>query len=154
MLTKSLKEKGKGNMYEFANTVMNLITLLAILIGVLGWKFTPQLVKLIAPGYSGDVYDLTIQLTRLSVINVVFISLNSGYTAILQTLDNFIAPSLVGVVMNVFIIGYLLFVKEATIMGLTIATIIGNGSQILIQIPWLIKINTSIHGKLILRILD
>ncbi|AEB75683.1 murein biosynthesis integral membrane protein MurJ [Clostridium botulinum] len=139
MLTKSLKEKGKGNMYEFANTVMNLITLLAIVIGVLGWMFTPQLVKLIAPGYKGDVYNLTIQLTRLSVINVVFISLNSGYTAILQTLDNFVAPSLVGVVMNVFIIGYLLFVKDTTIMGLTIATIIGNGSQILIQIPWLIK---------------
>ncbi|KEH86324.1 MULTISPECIES: murein biosynthesis integral membrane protein MurJ [Clostridium] len=139
MLTRSLREKGKDDMYEFGNTVINIIIILTTIIGVLGWKFAPQIVKIVACGYTGEIYDLTVQLTRLSVINVVFIGLTSGYTAILQTMDNFAAPSLVGVAMNICIIIYLLFTKNTTIEGLTIATIIGNGSQILVQIPWLIK---------------
>ena len=80
-------------------------------------------------------------LTKISMINILFLGLTSGYTAILQALDDFTAPALVGIVANVPVILYVIMGMSSKygIVGLTVITIIGNGLQILIQIPWLLK---------------
>lgn len=138
-LSDSLKKNGKEDMFNFANSVINIIMFISIVLCALGWIFTGELVRFIAPKFDGAKFNLTVELTRLSIINILFMSLNSGYMAILQTLDDFAAPSAVGIAMDLPIIIYLLIEKNHTIMGLTIVTIIGCGAQILIQIPWLIK---------------
>lgn len=139
ILSESLKNNGKENMFDFANSVMNILTLISITLTIFGWVFAPQLVHIIAPKFTGEKYDLTVSLTKLSVANILFLSLNSGFMGVLQTLDEFIAPSLVGIALNVPIIVYLEACPNKTIEGLTIATLIGGGAQILVQIPWIIK---------------
>lgn len=139
ILSESFSKKSKEDMFEFANTIMNILLILSVLLCIIGWINASFLVKIIAPNYSGTAYELTVFLTRLSIINIMFLSMTSGYAAVLQTLDEFTAPALVGVVMNIPIIIYLLSNSRYGIKGLTVATIIGNGIQILIQLPWLIK---------------
>lgn len=138
-LSDSLKKNGKKDMFDFANSVINIIMIISIILSIIGGIFTEELVRLIAPEFQGEKFQLTVSLTRLCVINILFMSLNSGFMAILQTLDDFAAPSAVGIAMDLPIIIYLLLVKNHSITGLTIVTIVGCGSQILIQIPWLIK---------------
>lgn len=139
ILSESYSKHGKEEMFSFANSIMNILMILSLALCAFGWMFTPELVKVIATKFRGETYYLTVNLTKLSMINILFLSLNSGYTAILQTLDEFTAPSLVGIVMNIPIIFYILFMNQYGVLGLTIATIIGDGLQILIQLPWLIK---------------
>jgi len=64
--------------------------------------------------------------------------MNSGYVAILQTLEDFTAPALVGFMMNLPIIGYILM-GSVSIEGLMVVTVIGGAMQVLVQLPWLIK---------------
>ena len=139
ILSESYSKNGKEEMFKFANSIMNILMIISLFLCVLGWIFTTDIVNVIAPSFKGERYDLTILLTKMSVINVLFLSLNSGYTAVLQTLDDFTAPALVGIAMNIPIIAYVLMGHHYGIVGLTAATMLGNGLQIVVQIPWLIK---------------
>jgi putative peptidoglycan lipid II flippase len=139
ILSETYNKSGKEKMFEFANSVMNILMLVSLVLCIIGWIFTPEIVKVIAFNYKGNARELTVYLTKISIINILFLSLNSGYTAVLQTLDDFIAPALVGIIANIPIILYVLMGNKYGIVGLTIATMIGNGLQILIQLPWLIK---------------
>lgn len=139
ILTETYAESGKEKMFEFANSIMNILLILSLVLCVLGWIFTPEVVKVAASNFTGSKHDLTVYLTKISMINILFLSLNSGYTAILQALDDFIAPALVGIVANAPIIVYILMGNKYGIVGLTVVTIIGYGLQILIQVPWLKK---------------
>lgn len=139
ILSESYRKNGKEDMFNFSNSIMNILMIISLILCIVGWTFTPQLVKLIATNFKGQTYALTVQLTKLSMINILFLSLNSGYMAILQTLEEFTAPALVGIIMNIPIILYILLGNKYGIVGLTIATIIGDGLQILTQVPWLKK---------------
>lgn len=139
ILSESYSKNDKESMFEFANSIMNILLLISCILFLIGWFTTPELVKVIAPKFTGKRYDLTVALTKLSIINIIFLSMTSGFTAILQTMDDFTAPALLGIVMNIPIILYIMFGSKQGIVGLTVVTMLGNGIQILIQIPWLIK---------------
>ncbi|MDD7794973.1 murein biosynthesis integral membrane protein MurJ [Clostridium sp. 'White wine YQ'] len=139
ILTETKNIEGKNNMFRLANNLMNVVLVISILVGILSWVGSPIIVKIMAPNFSGETYNLTVLLTKISVMNIIFMSMNSGFTAILQTLEDFSAPALVGVAMNIPVIVYILFSGDHTIMGLTIATCIGKLGEVVIQIPWLLK---------------
>ena len=138
ILIETYRNKGKKEMFDFANNIMNILFGMSILLCAFGWIFAPTLVKIIAPKFDGKTYDLTVALTRISVMNILFMSINSGYVAILQTLEDFTAPALVGFMLNLPIIAYIL-VGNVSIEGLMVATVIGGSMQVLVQLPWLIK---------------
>ncbi|MCI1944327.1 murein biosynthesis integral membrane protein MurJ [Clostridium luticellarii] len=138
ILSECYSKNGREEMFKFANYIMNILMIISLFLCVLGWIFTDDIVNVIA-NFTGERYNLTVFLTKISMINILFLSLNSGYTAILQTLDDFTAPALVGIVMNIPIILYILTGTHYGIIGLTMATMLGNGLQIVIQIPWLVK---------------
>lgn len=138
ILSESYKSKGKEDMFDFANNVMNILFVISLILCFLGWSFSPYIVKIIAPKFTGETYALTVALTRISIINVIFMAMNSGYTAILQTLEDFTAPALIGIMLNLPIIIYILL-GNPSIQGLTLVTVLGASGQVFIQIPWLIK---------------
>lgn len=139
IFSETYKKKGKEEFFCFANNVMNLLLIISIVLCMLGWIFAPQLVRFIAPRFTGVTYELTIELTRISVFNIIFMSMNGGYTALLQTMDDFLAPSLVGIMLNMPIILYIILGAKGGVLGLTIATLIGNMLRVLIQFPWMRK---------------
>ncbi|MEQ8154572.1 MAG: murein biosynthesis integral membrane protein MurJ [Clostridiaceae bacterium] len=139
ILTETMNKEGKSKMFRLANNLMNIVLAITILLGILAWFGSPVLVKIMAPNFSGDTYNLTVLLTQISIINIIFMSMNSGFTAILQTLEDFSAPALVGVAMNIPVIIYILAAGDHTIMGLTIATCVGKLGEVIIQVPWLLK---------------
>lgn len=139
ILTESYKKNGKADMFSFSNSIMNLLLLICICLCILGWIFTPDIVKIIAPKFTGEKYMLTVKLTRISVLNLLSMSMTAGFTAILQTLNDFTGPALIGIVVSIPIIVYNFFEPSLGIYGLVIATLIGYGLQVVIQIPWIIK---------------
>lgn len=70
---------------------------------------------------------------------MIFMSMTACYVALLQTMDNFTGPSLVGIAVSLPIIAYALTGSKNDIYGLVIFTLAGYGLQAVIQSPWLIK---------------
>ena len=121
MLSEIKHSKNKEEMFNFANNVINILSILSIVVIILGVIFTKEIVYLFVPNFNPEQLELTIFLTRI--------------TLILQVCEDFIIPSILGLFFNLPIIIYLLIFNDVSIVGLTIANVLGNFFRIAIQIP-------------------
>ena len=71
----------------------------------------PIFVSLIAPGFTknSDKIELAIQLTRITFPFLIFVSLSSFFAAILNSHNKFAAASAAPIILNLVLIGVLLF---------------------------------------------
>ena len=94
----------------------------------------PLFVYLIAPGFEGD-YDkmeLAITLTRITFPFLIFISLASFFSAILNSHNKFAIASAAPIILNILLIGVLLFAKildDNLVYYLSYAVTISGGVQ-------------------------
>ncbi|WHE06502.1 murein biosynthesis integral membrane protein MurJ [Thermoanaerobacterium thermosaccharolyticum] len=140
LLNETYAKRGKDEMFDFANNIMNILFLFSFAIFIIAWIFSPMLVKLMASNFTGEKFQLAVNLTKISIVNMLFLSMSAGFTAILQTLNDFTAPALNGILIDIPPIVFMLFfAKYGGIVGLTIYTTVAFGLQVVNQIPWLIK---------------
>ena len=103
----------KKNSDNFANSVFSLLILGLFFLVLIIEIFMPLFVFLIAPGFEGD-YDkmeLAIKLTRITFPFLLFISLASFFSAILNSHNKFAIASAAPIILNVLLIGVLFFGK-------------------------------------------
>ena len=105
--------KGKTRSKIFANEVFNLLFLSLLVLILLAQIFMPALVSLIAPGFVGDKekIDLAIDLTRITFTFLMFISLASFFSAILNSHNRFAEAAAAPIILNIILIAILLFAK-------------------------------------------
>ena len=103
----------KNEAQNFANNIFNLLILGLLVLVLIIEILMPLFVYLIAPGFEGD-YDkmgLAITLTRITFPFLMFISLASFFSAILNSYNKFAIASAVPIILNILLIGVLLFAK-------------------------------------------
>mgnify|MGYP001430805097 FL=1 len=105
------KEKKTAN--EFANNIFNLLFLGLLILTIVVQIFMPGFVSIIAPGFIDDLekMDLAISLTRITFPFLLFISLASFFSAILNSHNKFAAASAAPILLNIILIIVLLFSK-------------------------------------------
>ena len=139
MLSKVKVKNGTKEMHKFANNIINILFIVSIILFIIASIFPEVIVNIIAKEASEETISITISLTRIILVNLIFLSVNACFTAILQVHEDFVIPSILGLFFNLPMIIYLLFFKDFNIYGLTIANVIGNLFKVLVQIPSLIK---------------
>ncbi|HOE57445.1 MAG TPA: lipid II flippase MurJ, partial [Bacillota bacterium] len=140
VLSEKIVNKSKKNTLKFINNSLNVTLFLCIGITALGIIYAPVLVKTIAPKFSGERYDLTVQLTKLTFPLVAFTVLSGVITGALQSFGRFAAPAATGLPYSIIIIFTALTLTDAYgIKGLAIATVVAGLAQVLIQMPSLFK---------------
>ena len=105
--------KNKSRSTKFANEVFNLLFLSLLFLTLLVQLFMPIFVSLIAPGFVSDKekIDLAIDLTRITFPFLMFISLASFFSAILNSHNKFAVASAAPIILNIILIGILAFGK-------------------------------------------
>tara|TARA_Y200000002_G_scaffold382844_1_gene401632 strand:- start:1857 stop:3386 length:1530 start_codon:yes stop_codon:yes gene_type:complete len=105
--------KDKSKSKKFANEVFNLL-----LIGLLFFVFVieifmPTFVGMIAPGFIEDEkkISLAIDLTRITLPFLIFVSLSSFFAAVLNSHNKFAAASAAPIILNIILIIILFFGK-------------------------------------------
>ena len=88
-----LKNKKKGKI--FADDVLSFLLIILIFIVTIAEIFTPYLVFLIAPGFLADEikFDLAVQLTRITFPFLLFVSLSSFFSGVLNSNNKFAAAA-------------------------------------------------------------
>lgn len=143
-------QKGEKQAWKLAHAVTTLLSVLLIFITLFGILFTPFIISVIAPGFNQnpDKFALTISLTRITFPYIFFISLAALAMGILNALRHFLSPALAPVMLNIALIGSVFFLCphfDPPIVGLAIGVVIGGMSQLLFQIPALLKRGFSYH---------
>ncbi len=128
--------KDREKAWQLTSNVLNSFLILLILTcGVLA-IFTPQLIKIIAPGFNQANKALTVGLTRIMFLSPVLFGLSSIFSSILHYFNRFLAYSLAPILYNLgIIIGILFFVPIFGIFGLAYGVILGALMHLLIQVP-------------------
>lgn len=140
VLSERIMIKSKKAALKLISIILNMVLVLSIAFTLMGIIYAPVLVKIIAPKFSGERYELVVQLTRLIFPLSVFAGLSGAITGVLQTFGRFVAPAAVGLPYNMIIIfAALAFTDTIGIKGLAIATVIAGLSQVLIQLPSLFR---------------
>ena len=105
--------KGKKSANDFANNIFNLLFLGLLILTIVVQIFMPGFVSIIAPGFVDDLekINLAISLTRITFPFLLFISLASFFSAILNSHNKFAAASAAPILLNVILIIVLLFSK-------------------------------------------
>ncbi len=131
--------------FRLADIVLTSIFLIVGLIVFLGIIAAPIVVYMTAYGFTeyADKFALTVDLTRIMMIYLLFVSLSALVMGMLNSFGRFGVPAMspamfnLGIVFTV-IIGYEYFDQPAYTLALGV--VIGGAAQILIQLPALYRI--------------
>ncbi len=129
------EEKLKGDIQgkKFADEVFNLLLYVLIILIILVEIFTPFVVYLVAPGFfqNPEKFNLAIDFTRITFPFLLFVSLSSMLSAILNTNNKFAAAAAAPIILNIILILSLLFsvyfksnIAQSLSIGVTLAGIL------------------------------
>lgn len=119
-----------------ASNVINILGIGLIILAALGIIFSPYLMNLITPGFTGEKMAITVNLTKIMFLSPLILGISSVFGGILQSFKRFFVYSLSPIFYNIgIIVGALYFVPLWGIHGLAWGVVLGAGFHLLIQIP-------------------
>ena len=131
--------EGEKVSLKFINNVFNLVVIACIVLSILGFVFTEQIVNVFALGYEGQALEVAINFTRITILGIVFTGLSYVMTSYLQIKNNFTIPGLSSVPKNIIIIvATILSIKHGPYLMIW-GTLIGMASEFIFQLPYAIK---------------
>lgn len=85
---------GDEKSLRFTNNIISIAITISLICAVLGVVFSSQLTSMSAPGFEGEVYDLTVEFVKVSVFSVVFTVFAQILTSYLNCNDRFILSNI------------------------------------------------------------
>lgn len=150
VFTETLTQKSKKDAFELARAVLTLLSLLLVVVTILGVLLSPWIVRIQAYGFgsTGDKYELTVLLTRITFPYILLVSLVAFFMGVLNSLRHFAAPAAAPILLNVGIIAGALWISpwlSEPVVGVAIGVLIGGLLQVALQIPWVLKQGLSLR---------
>lgn len=147
-----LAKEDTDSAWRLASSLANAVTLTLSLLAALIALFAPQVVRFaLAPGLSTDpqLFSLTISLLRIQLISAILFGLGGLIVGILNAHQIFLIPALTPAMYQLGIIfGALVLAPSMGIYGLAWGVIIGAVMYLVVQIPSLVKLVSSLQSPI------
>lgn len=89
---------------KFTNNVFNIIAIFCIVLTLLGLIFTDSIIKIFAIGFKGEIFNTTVNFTRIIMLGTLFNGLGYLLIAYLQLKKVFVVLGLITIPRNIIII--------------------------------------------------
>jgi len=142
MFTEYVVNNDQDEAFSLARSAFRLLSIILIIATIGGILLSPWIVRLIAPGFDAQKISLTVTLTRLMFPYFFCIGLMALCMGILNVLGHFAAPAFAPVLLNLTIIGSVLFISptmKTPVIGLALGVLIGGVLQLALQLPILVR---------------
>lgn len=128
--------KDKEQAWKIANSVLNIILVVLLVLGILGFYFAPEIVSMIAPGFDLEKRLVTAELTRIMLIGIIFLGLSNIASSMLNAFKRFTAFAIAPVMYNIGIItGIIALVPIMGVQGLAWGVVLGAFLHFFVQLP-------------------
>ena len=128
--------KGEKEADTLASSIINTTLLMMVAATVLAYIFINPLVHAIAPGFTGQAYELTKLFTKIFLLSPLFLTLSSIVSSMLNAHKRFALVAIAPVIYNLSIIaGAVWFYPRFGPTGLAISVVIGAFLHFAIQLP-------------------
>jgi putative peptidoglycan lipid II flippase len=129
------KTKDPASANAFANTTLDAALIFISLVCLLLLIFSRPLTQLLVPGFSGEQFFSTLQLTRLFLITPIIFAASTVFGGVLNAHKKFLITSFAPLLYNLGIIAGIVFLyPKFGIMGLGYGVLLGGLAQLLIQL--------------------
>jgi len=133
--------RSREQAWRFFSNLVNLFFISLIIISAILIIFVPQILSVIAPGFTGDKKESAVLLTRIMFLSPILLGISNIISGILRVFKRFLVTSLAPIMYNVGIIfGIIFFVPSMGLKGLAWGVVFGAFLHLLIQIPILLKV--------------
>jgi putative peptidoglycan lipid II flippase len=133
--------EGKEKANELASSIINVTLLMMLTITAIAFIFINPLVHAIAPGFTGEPFELTKLFTKIFLLSPLFLTLSSIVSSMLNTYKRFALVSVAPVVYNLsIIVGALWLYPKFGPLGLALGVVIGAFLHFIIQVPQIFAI--------------
>ncbi|MGE5392596.1 MAG: murein biosynthesis integral membrane protein MurJ [Candidatus Saccharibacteria bacterium] len=126
---------------RLASSIINVTLFMMLVLIATAFIFITPLTRAIAPGFTGQAFDLTRNFTKIFLLSPLFLTLSSIVSSMLNTHKRFAIVSLSPVIYNLSIIlGVLLLYPQLGPTGLAWGVVLGSFLHFAIQLPQLFRI--------------
>jgi putative peptidoglycan lipid II flippase len=128
---------------EFVDRLTGIFGLILFVVTLAGVATAPFIVYALAPGFTGEKFDLTVTMLRITFPYILFISLVAMAAGILNTYGKFGAAAFTPVLLNLSLIGAALWLAprlDNPVLGLAWGVFIAGAAQLLFQLPFLARL--------------
>jgi putative peptidoglycan lipid II flippase len=155
VFSRFVAEKREEDAWEFAGTMLTVLSMFLTIATVAGILLSPVIVRLFASGFANTPgkLALTITLNRIMFPYLILISLSALAMGILNSFHRFGAPAFSPVVLNLTMIAFSFFGSMFGDVTRTLAAgvVVGGILQVAIQIPALLESGWKIRFRLNLQ---
>ena len=136
--------------WRLANAVINTALVAIVIFSFLIFFIAPQIVRnILAPNLSLEYQELTINLTRLLLLQPLLLGLGGIAMALLNGTEHFLWPALAPLFYNgSIILGALFLAGPFGVYGLVIGVLIGAAIYLVVQLPALLRLGLRYRPKL------
>ena len=128
--------KDEDKAWEYVSTLLNVFLGFLIIICIILIIFTPLIISITAPGFSGSKKDLAVELMRIMFLSPIILGASNMISGILQVFNKFLVTALAPLLYNCgIIIGIVFFVPMFGLRGLAYGVVFGGVMHLLIQLP-------------------
>lgn len=141
-------KKDRASTIEFVRLILGAMLVISGVITILSIIFAPLLVKLVAFGFEGEKFWLTVKLTRIVFPFLIFITISALVMGILNFFNHFFTTGIASCWFDVAII--VLGISLAPVFGITsiaIGALLGGALQLISQFPKLKQENYLVLPK-------
>jgi len=133
-----LEQGEEDEAWKVASTVLNTVSLALAILAAIAFVFAPQVMGLLVQGFTPAERGQTVDLTRIMLLQPIFLGASAIVTAMLQTYNRFVLTATAPLVYNLSVIlAALLFGPSGGIGVLAWAVVAGALAQLVIQLPGL-----------------
>jgi putative peptidoglycan lipid II flippase len=142
---------------KVANAVLGLLVALTGVLVAAGIFFAPQLTSVLAPGFEGSRYDLTVDLVQITTLGIGFLVLSAWCLGVLNAHRRFFLSYVAPVVWNatqivaVVAAGTLAFTDDGVARAMAWGMTLGGLLQFVVQLPTVVRVGGSIRPSLDVR---
>ena len=140
LYSRVLDSKGKTEADNFTKRLVNLILIISFMIILIVLIFTPFFVKIFAFGFEGELLNLTVNFTRISILGTIFTCLIFVYSSYLDLHNKFLVTVMVGLPINLLAILFVLLSYKYNVYLLVIGSVIGVAIQLFLLMPSVYKL--------------
>lgn len=140
------REKGEQRAWQMANRTITLTIGALVILAALLWLLMPLLTPLLVPDFSNEKQELTLELTRILLIQPIFFGLSYLFSGILNAMKRFFVYALAPLIYTAAIIAStLLFADQYGVHALVWGVVAGSILHMLIQALTAARIGFRFH---------
>jgi putative peptidoglycan lipid II flippase len=129
-------KKDEEDAWKLTGGLLSWVILILIALSLILIIFAPQVVSIIAPGFSAAKKAMTVTLTRIMFLSPLILGISSIFSGVLQYFNRFLIYSLAPIMYNLgIIIGIVFLVPAMGLTGLAWGVVLGAFLHFLIQLP-------------------